>query len=362
VLPSALAVGHDRPVIAALLLAALLPIPQGMRPLPMAPARVASEPGAPPVRIERGEGQVPLVLPRDEELTFDVIIDVGILGDVDVGDVTLSTGLERTPRGLPSARDAERKVELFDRAWVKAIAKGGYAGYELTQTLTASHLQQEWPRILYMDMQRGSENRERELRLGDFDGALTAEYRSDRHCAGCKDKAHFVESVWAWGDAYHCKKCKLAEHRTWRPTVRRPVPAGSIDMLSAVYVARAMVDLGISETSFPIVDKQKVWRVKIAKGPTRWKEVPAGMFECAQMMLSAGLEAGEPEPEGDPGKFQGLFGIQGTIRIWFDAKTGVPVLIQGQLPIPVPLVGDLDISVQLKRFKGTPSAFAPARQ
>lgn len=348
-------------MIAALLLAALLPSPQGFRPPPVAPVKVAGEPGAAPARIERGEGQVPLILPRDEELLFDVIIDLGILGDLDVGDVTLSSGLERTPRGLPSARDAERKVELFDRAWVKAIAKGGYAGYNLTQTLSASHLSQDWPRILYKDMQRGSENRERELRLGLLEGVLTAEYRSDRHCPGCTDRGHYVDSVWAWGDPYHCKKCKLAEHRTWRDAVHREIPADAIDMLSAVYVARAMVELDVHETTFPIVDKQKVWRVKIEKGATRWQEVPAGRFECAQMKLSASLEAGEPDPEGDPGKFQGLFGIQGTIRIWFDAKTGVPILIQGQLPIPVPLVGDLDISVQLKKYTGTPAAFAPAR-
>ncbi|MCY2961404.1 MAG: DUF3108 domain-containing protein [Planctomycetota bacterium] len=348
-------------MIAALFLAALLPSPQSFRPIPVAPVKVAAEPGAAPARIERGEGQVPLLLPREEELLFDVIIDLGILGDLDVGDVTLSSGLERTPRGLPSARDVERKVELFDRAWVKAIAKGGYAGYELTQTLSASHLSQEWPRILYKDMQRGSENRERELRIGMFEGALTADYRSDRHCPGCTDHGHFVDSVWAWGDPYHCKKCKLAAHRIWRDPVHRTVPEGAVDMLSAVYIARAMVQLGVKETSFPIVDQQKVWRVKIQQGSTQWQDVPAGRFECAQMMLSAGLEPGEPKPEGGAGKFQGLFGIQGTIRIWFDAKSGVPILIQGSLPIPVPLVGDLDISVQLKSFKGTPAGFGPAR-
>ncbi len=348
-------------MILAFLLAAWLPAAQGFRPLPPAPVSVASEPGVRTTRIERGEGQVPLILPLDEELRFDVIIDVGILGDIDVGDVTLTSGLERTPRGLPSARDPERKVEMFDRAWVNAVAEGGYAGYHLTQTLSASHLSQDWPRILYKDMQRGSENRMRELRLGEFEGALTAEYRSDHHCGGCKDRGHYVDSVWAWGDPYHCKKCKLAEHRIWRETVSREIPAGSIDMLSAVYVARAMLELGVDETSFPIVDQQKVWRVKVKKGANRWKEVPAGKFECAQMMLSADLEAGGREDENGSKNFRGLFGIQGTIRIWFDAKTGVPVLIQGQLPIPVPLVGDLDISVQLKKFKGTPAGFVPKR-
>jgi hypothetical protein len=79
------------------------------------------------------------------------------------------------------------------------------------------------------------------------------------------------------------------------------------------------------------------------------------------MKLTAGLEAGEPEAEGDSGKFQGLFGIQGAIRIWFDARSGVPVLIQGELPIPVPLVGDLDLSVRLKKHSGAPGGFASVK-
>jgi len=322
---------------------------------------ITTEPGEDgPVRIERGDGEVPLILPRGEELVFDVIIDLGILGDVDVGDVTLSSGLERTPRGLPSSRDAQRKVEMFDRAWIKSVAQGGYAGYEVTQTITANHLSQDWPRILYKDQQRGSENRERELKIGLRDGHTTAEYRNDHHCQGCSDKTHFVDSVWAWGKPSHCKKCKLAEHRVWKEPGHREVPKQSIDMLSAVYVARAMVELGVKETSFPLVDKQRVWRVKVQQGGRERHKVPAGTFECAQMQLITSLEPGE-KPDGDSKNFQGLFGIQGTIRIFFDAKTGVPVLIQGQLPIPVPFVGDLDLSVQLKSYKGTPKGFGPKR-
>ncbi|MBL8861403.1 MAG: DUF3108 domain-containing protein [Planctomycetes bacterium] len=356
-------------MIRAALVLALTPTTQGS-PVPPSPALSQGPPAAqsgpapaPPefIRIERGAGHVPLLLPRDEELVFDVIIDVGILGDIDVGDVTLSSGVERTPLGLPSAREAERKVELFDRAWVKSVAKGGYAGYEITHTLTASHMPLDWPRVLYKDVQRGSENRERELKLGILAGTFMAEYRSDGHCGGCSEKAHFVDSIWAWGKPYHCKKCKLAEHRVWRDPKRREVDQNALDMLSAVYAARAMVDLDVKSTAFTIVDRQRVWRVKIERGETRRQSVPAGRFECVQMKLSADLAGGEGEPEGSPSHFQGLFGIQGAIQIWFDARSGVPVLIQGELPIPVPLVGNLDLSVVLKRYRGTPPDFAPAR-
>jgi hypothetical protein len=197
----------------------------------------------------------------------------------------------------------------------------------------------------------------RELRIGQLDGALCASYRSNRHCKGCQNREHFVDSIWAWGEPYHCDKCKRAEHRVWKDPVSRPVPAGTVDMLSAVYVARAMIELGLQETSFPLIDQLRLWRLHVVQGARKRCAVPAGEFECRQVKLETTLEAGEAE-DGSK-QFQGLFGLEGSIRIFFESRTGVPVLIQGELPIPVPLVGNLDLSVQLKAFRGTPAAFAP---
>jgi hypothetical protein len=64
------------------------------------------------------------------------------------------------------------------------------------------------------------------------------------------------------------------------------------------------------------------------------------------------------EPKDDKG-FQGLFGIQGSVRIWMDVETGVPVLISGELPVPV--LKTLEVNVKLDRFRGTPPKFAPLR-
>ncbi len=83
--------------------------------------------------------------------------------------------------------------------------------------------------------------------------------------------------------------------------------------------------------------------------------VPAGRFDCVEVQLKTSRPAGEPS---DDEGFQGLFGIHGTIQIWFEATTGVPVLISGTLPVPI--LGDLDVRVQLKKATGAPSAFKPA--
>jgi hypothetical protein len=124
-----------------------------------------------------------------------------------------------------------------------------------------------------------------------------------------------------------------------------------------VYLGRAMIQDGRSETTFPIVDKQKQWILTIRRGSSRTIETPAGRFPCVLAQLATSMPPGEPR--GQNSKFEGLFGIQGTIKIWMDAATGIPVLISGELPVPV--IQSLDLNVKLRSYKGTPKSFAPAR-
>jgi hypothetical protein len=321
----------------------------------------ASDGPLPPFVVERGEGRVPVHVPRGEELVFDVILDLGVFGEIDVGDVTLTSGVERIARdGLPSARAVYRSVTLVDRAWIHGVAEGGYAGYSVREDIETSHVPQAWPSILYTMRVSGSENRRRELKLGTLEGAFQAWYRSDGHCRGCTEREHFVKSVWSWGDPYHCEKCKRAEHRVWREPQIRAVPDDGVDMLSAVYVGRAMIPLAVRETKFALIDRQHLWSVQVEQGGRRVIDVPAGRFDCTEMKLTSAPHPSVAHQVADE-KFQGLFGIQGAIRIWFEAASGVPVLIEGQLPIPVPLVGDLDLRILLRSAKGTPPGFVSRR-
>lgn len=322
-------------------------------------AAVATEPEseAPPagdLRIERGAGEVPLLIPRGEELLFEVEIDLGPLGDPTVGRVTLSSGADPYVEGLPSARGGAKR-DGREVGWIKSRAQGRHLSYELDHELYVRHLPQVMPRILMNDTQRGSENRRRKLKVGLQDGVLTAVHDHDGHCKSCTNPEHFVESRWMWGKPSHCEKCKSMEHRVWKPSLSRTVPEGTLDMLSAVYLARSMVTTGQASTVFPLIDKQKLWNVALERGRRKLVRVPAGRFDCVEVQLKTSRPAGEPS-DGDG--FQGLFGIQGTIQVWFEATTGVPVLISGTLPVPI--LGDLDVRVQLKKATGTPSAFKPA--
>jgi hypothetical protein len=311
--------------------------------------------------VARGEGLDPIEIPRDEQLDFTVEIDLGILGEPSVGQVSLSSGVEPYLPGLPPSGpalggDAAHVEDLRSVGWIRSLARGSYLGYELHHELEARHLPQSWPSVFYRDTQSGSENRRRELKLGVLDGKETALFRSDGHCDGCSNPEHFVESAWPWGKPHHCENCKRAEHRVWDELESRTVPPGSVDLLTAVYLARSLVRGGRSETVFPVVDKQKLWTLTIRRGPFKVVEVPAGRFRCAQVLLQTAVPPGEPV---DKKGFQGLFGIQGSIKIWMEATTGVPVLISGELPVPV--IKTLDLNIKLSSYRGTPPAFLPLR-
>ncbi len=313
------------------------------------------------LRIDRGEGLMPLYVPRNEDLQFDVELDIGI-SDVDVGDVELTSGVDPYRTGLPPAGTTVKAASRpQERGWMKSVAKGSYLSYQLEHELKTRLLPQAYPMIFYTDSQRGSENRNRELKIGVREGDTVVDFRSDTHCGGCNNKEHFVEGKWAWSKDEHCKKCKKLEHRVWQAPVSRTVPQGTVDMLSAVYLARTLVREGIPDATFPVVDQQKIWEVHLTRGKRRRIETDMGMYDCQEVQLATKFVAqdGDKKEDSKSHQFEGLFGIKGSIHIWLEARTGVPVMIEGELPVPLPFVDHLDVRVRLKSAKGVPPEFTP---
>ncbi len=305
--------------------------------------------------VDRPGDALDLRILPGEVLEYDVEIDLGV-GAIDAGDVELSAGRSVMLSSLPDAKDATAEAGRVEVAWVRSTAKGAHFGYELRHMLETRFLPGPWPRLLHKDEQRGSENRNRESKLGLLEGEHQQEYRSDGHCRGCDSPEHKVEGLLPWQDPSHCKKCKRLEHRAWGKVQRQAAPADGIDMLGAVWVARTMVKAGLERSVFPIVDRRRVWQVTAAIGAPSVVSVPAGRYRCRPVSLATTLLRGEPDDKPNP-HFEGLFGLQGALRIWLEEKTGTPVLIEGDLPIPVPLVDSLRVRVQLKSAKGADPDF-----
>jgi len=298
--------------------------------------------------VERGS-ELGFTIPQDEALFFEVLVDIPLVGETGLGEFKLRSGTEPYKASLFGA--GEGGGDQAPRVgWAKATASGSCLNYTLKHEIRLRILPQEWPRVIYRDNQAGTENRRRELMYGIRAGKPSSLYRRDGHCqdVNCKLPEHRVQETWL-KDEHHCGNCKRADHRDWRKPSVQEIPAGGVDMLSAIYLARSMVGSGLQEAKFPMLDKNRWWDVTLTLGQEKRLVTEAGTFDCRAVKLTPILPSGKQE------KFKGLFGIHGSLSIWLEKSTGVPISIQGILPAG-PL--DVGIDLRLKRFRGTPEGFA----
>lgn len=305
-------------------------------------------------RIERGVAES-LWVPPGEALEFRVEVDLGILGEATVGDVTMSSGVEPFVSGLPvPGQKLDEEGALV--AWVSIGAKGGHLGYELDHLITTRFLPQAWPSQINSEVQTGSENRKRQVKVGIKDGGWVGTYRSNGHCKDCKRREHYVKASLPWNSDYHCSGCKRGEHRVWGSEREQAVPEQTIDILGAVYLARSLVRDGLEELELPMLQKEDLWNIKVKRGKLQDIRVGAGVFRCRQVLLVVTPADTKDEEKKE---FSGLFGIKGALQIWLHEGTGVPVLIEGDVPLGSLI--DLHVSVRLAKFRGTPEAFKRTR-
>ena len=323
-------------MISALSLAVLT----ALAPSPGTPAEEA--PPAPSwYAIERGEGRAELRVPLEEKLVFDAHVHLAIMGGR-VGKVTMRSGVEEyrppilaaggndkpTPIGASTAGagDPPRTASL------RIHASGEYAWYEMDAIIETRILPQDWPRFSYRYTHDGSERRRREVLLGLHEDAWTASYRKDT------------------------RKNAPKGTRIWRDPKTRDVPQETLDLLSAVYLSRTLVQDDLDELRFPVIDKLNLWDMRLSRGTEARMETECGTFDVVQIVLEPSPMEGEDVDEDKAERFEGLFGLHGSIQLWVERTTGVPVRIQGELPVG-PL--DLEIDIVLRSYEGTPAAFAP---
>jgi hypothetical protein len=292
------------------------------------------------------------MIPAREVLTYRAVVDLGILGEPKTAVVTLESGIEQVLSVLPRPGE-EILPPPLEVGWIRSHAVGSAIGHQIDHELFVRILPQEWPRLDYRDTELGSSPRKRVLKVGAVDGQPLSLYQRDRHCKGCKRREHYVKGF-LWGKDRHCDDCDRAEHRIWRDAEQREVPQGALDMLSAVFLGRTLVQRGESQATFHLIDRDELWYVTLRQGERRTIKTPAGKFEATRMELVPQRPPGEDFDEEE--RFEGLFGIHGSIAIWLESTTGVPVLIAGSVPFG-PF--ELEVRVELEHGTGTPAGFAP---
>ena len=271
-----------------------------------------------------------LVLPRDETLVYDARIELGPFS-ANVGTVTQRSKVEPYQSSLLlNSPDAGGEAG-GETAHVSIRAKGRYTFYKMDSLIETRILPQEWPQVTYRMVSRGTEKRRREIKLGQQEGSPRASYRKDTSDGAPRGT------------------------RIWREPAYREIPADTVDILSSVFLARTLIEDGVDQLSFPMIDKLQIWQVTLRRGREQKMKLPAGTFDVVEVIIQPTPRPGEEIDEKNKKKFEGLFGMRGEVHLWVDEKSGVPVRIQGEIPAGIVTLG---IDVKLKGFSGTPSSFS----
>lgn len=298
------------------------------------PAAVAVAPLPAAFRFEAGADVPPLLIPSGERLEYKAYLEFGILSS-QVGTVVQTCEVAAQP---PSILMSSSAPALGETASIKLHASGSYLLHSLESTLETRMLPQDWPRIRAQSVSTSSQTRRREVLLGKKDGQLVSSSRAETTKGAPKGT------------------------RIWRPAKEREVPEGTLDMLMGVFQVRALIRERKTELVFPLIDAERLWRLRLRRGEERRMELsPGTSFDVVEIVL-------EPEPH--PGetfeqkqRFEGVFGIQGSLHLWVEKRTGIAVRIQGVLPIGgEDALIRLGVDVVLDSYSGTPFEFAPLEE
>jgi hypothetical protein len=276
-----------------------------------------------------GDARV-LRLPVDERLTYRASIELAFV-DASVGKVVQTSEVEpyRSSVLLPSPTDGG---EGLKQAVLTLLASGDYGLHSIDSTIETRILPQAWPRILHRVVNKGSDKRSREVMLGIRGDAHVSSYRKDTD-KGAPEGA-----------------------RIWREPKERSIPEGTIDLLSSIYHTRTLMQEGLDSLRFPLLDKDRLWEMTLRRGERRTMETPAGTFDVVEVTLQPKPYPGETISQKKVDKFEGVFGLRGSIHLWAEATTGVPVRIEGELPVgPI----TLGVDIILEDYEGTPEGFKP---
>ena len=233
---------------------------------------------------------------------------------------------------------------------LEARAFGEKFGYILKTRILTVLDPVDFRPIEHQSSEQGTERRHKTLRFRE-DGA---DFLRLKHCRDkeCEDPTHRVKQPKMhgpipWGtELVHCddRDCTSRGHYAWRTRTEHRFEDSYVDLLSAIYLAReADLEPGAEPLVIPVISDTRRWKVRVRSLARKRLTVAAGEFDAVQLVLEPLIDDDAEKTE----RFEGLFGLNGAIRIWVDVEDRRPILIEGNLPFAFL---DLKAKIELEKI------------
>ena len=216
-----------------------------------------------------------------------------IFGFIPVGDVWMEVA-----EGNWEGRDVYR---------ISARGYGSCPFYTLDISLTSYVDRATGLSLAYGDRQTGTEVRERAL-LFDRGKGMVA-YRKRR-------------------GPYHTEK--EMEAAPWYTRNETKVPEGTNDVLNSLYSARS-IGTGVGDKgSFWFIEKDWPWRVDVEViGERKMRLKGLGTFDVLRIDIRPDYSSRQDKAA----EFRGLFGVGGTLQVYVEKETKIPLMVTGRVPV-----------------------------
>ena len=129
----------------------------------------------------------------------------------------------------------------------------------------------------------------------------------------------------------------------WENRSTFPIQPEVNDILYTLYFARDIGEVVGTKKNYWFVEKTHIWKAMVTvTGEKRLNLGRAGTFEALKIAIEPDY-TGEQEM-GD--KFSGLFGVEGSLELWVDKKTRIPLIVRGQVPFAYILRPTISVILQ----------------
>ena len=166
-------------------------------------------------------------------------------------------------------------------------------------------------------------------------------YLKHKHCDAptlCHNPAHLAKQS-------HRPGCHDPAHYVWSFRRRQRFDGRAWDMLSAIYLARALdLQPGGPTRTIRVATTSELLDVDIRAVGEETITVPAGIFPCLKIALDSRTVGAADADDADS---EGFFGLQGSAELFVDRQSHHLVLIRGK----VKLGANFDVEVALQSRK-----------